>query len=260
VTALPWIVTGATVVVVALVVVVVVVRSLVLRRQRGGADRLARTLHLNARWWKEQRAQHGDLLYVAIGDSAAQGVGASQPGRSYVGLIAQHLRQCTGRSVRVVNLSISGARLREAIALQLAPLRRLAPDIVTVAIGANDMATFERDRFTRELTEVYESLPAGSIVAEVPSFYLGASERNVRVANSIVHRLAAERGFEVAPLYAITRRQGAALYTLNRVAADFFHPNDRGYRVWASAFLPLIDRVIVSTVDDRRNSGDGGLA
>jgi acyl-CoA thioesterase-1 len=258
VTGLFWIVTGATVVVVALVVVVT--RSLVTRRQRGGADRLARTLHLNARWWKDQGAKHGELLYVAIGDSAAQGVGASQPGRGYVGLIAQHLRQRTGHSVRVINLSTSGARLREAIALQLAPLRRLAPDIVTVAIGANDMPGFERDRFTRELTEVYDSLPAGSIVAEVPSFYLGVAERNVRLANSIVHRLATEHGFSVAPLYAATRRQGAALYALNQVAADFFHPNDRGYRVWASAFLPLIDRVVVSTVDDRPNSGDGGLA
>jgi acyl-CoA thioesterase-1 len=258
VTGLFWIVTEATVVVVALVVVVT--RSLVTRRQRGGADRLARTLHLNARWWKDQGAKHGELLYVAIGDSAAQGVGASQPGRGYVGLIAQHLRQRTGHSVRVINLSTSGARLREAIALQLAPLRRLAPDIVTVAIGANDMPGFERDRFTRELTEVYDSLPAGSIVAEVPSFYLGVAERNVRLANSIVHRLATEHGFSVAPLYAATRRQGAALYALNQVAADFFHPNDRGYRVWASAFLPLIDRVVVSTVDDRPNSGDGGLA
>jgi len=258
VSALPWIATG--VAVVTLVVIVLVTRSFVMRRQRGGADRLANTLHLNARWWKEQRSKQGELLYVAIGDSAAQGVGASQPGRSYVGLIAQHLRQRTGRSVRVVNLSISGARLREAIALQLAPLRRLSPDLVTVAIGANDMPSFDRERFIRELTEVYASLPSGSIVAEVPSFYLGRSERNVRLANTIVHRLADEHGFEVAPLYTRTRRQGAALYALNRVAADFFHPNDRGYRVWASAFLPLVDRVIPSTGGARPDGGDGGLA
>jgi lysophospholipase L1-like esterase len=258
VTALPWIVT--VVAIIALVVIVIVARALVLRRQRGGADRLARTLHLNARWWKEQRSRPGDLLYVAIGDSAAQGVGASQPGRSYVGLIARHLQQSTGRSVRVVNLSISGSRLREAIALQLAPLRRLSPDLVTVAIGANDMPGFDRERFTHELTEVYASLPPGSIVAEVPSFYVGAAERNVKVANTIVHRLAAEHGFEVAPLYAKTRRQGAALYALNRVAADFFHPNDRGYRVWASAFLPLVDRAMLSTAREGTESGDGGLA
>jgi lysophospholipase L1-like esterase len=64
----------------------------------------------------------------------------------------------------------------------------------------------------------------------------------VRAANAIVHRVAEELGLDVAPLYAATRRQGGARYALNQVAADFFHPNDRGYRVWASAFLPLLDR------------------
>jgi acyl-CoA thioesterase-1 len=102
---------------------------------------------------------------------------------------------------------------------------------VTVAIGANDIPSFDRDRFTRELTEVYASLPAGSIVAEVPSFYLGAAERNVRVANSIVHRLATEHGFDVAPLYAATRRQGAALYALNRVGIRVPPPRRSGGRV-----------------------------
>lgn len=242
--------------VVAVALIAVATRMLVLRRQRGGADRLARTLHLNARWWKDQGAKDGELLYVALGDSAAQGVGASRPGRGYVGLVAEHLRRRTGRTVRVVNLSISGARLREAIALQLPPLRRLTPDIVTVAVGANDIASFDPDRFTRELSEICDSLPPGTIVAELPSFYLGAAEQSARVANAIVHRLADEHGFEVAPLHSTTRHQGAARYALNQVSVDFFHPNDRGYRVWASAFLPVLDRA----VPPASNRGDGGLA
>ncbi|TXN30364.1 SGNH/GDSL hydrolase family protein [Lacisediminihabitans profunda] len=218
-------------------------------RHRAGSARLANTLHLNARWWKDEGKKHGDLLYVALGDSAAQGVGASKPGRSYVGLIARHLRERTGRTVRVVNLSMSGARLREALAIQLPALRRMTtrPDVLTVAIGANDIASFDPLRFESELRELYAALPAGAIVADLPSFYLGSSERKAREANAIVRRLAAERDFEVAPLHAATRRQGAARYALNQVAADFFHPNDRGYRVWASAFLPLLDRVVAET-------------
>ena len=222
-------------------------RFLVRRRRRGGEARLASTLHLNARWWKDEGDKTGELLYVAVGDSAAQGVGASRPGRSYVGLIAEHLRRRTGRSVRVVNLSLSGARLREALAIQLPALGRLNPDVLTVAIGANDIASFDRGRFERELGELYAALPAGAIVADLPSFYLGAAETKALVANAIVRRLAREHGFEVAPLHAATRGQGAARYALNQVAADFFHPNDRGYRVWASAFLPLLDRVVPAT-------------
>jgi acyl-CoA thioesterase-1 len=229
-------------VLIVLVVAALVSWLLIRRRQAAGALRLAQTLHLNARWWKDQRKLAGELLYVAIGDSAAQGVGASNPGRSYVGLVAAHLRQRTGLTVRVVNLSVSGARLREAIAVQLPEFAKLAPDIVTAAIGANDIATFDEARFEHELTEVYDALPPGTIVGDVPAFYFGGAEKRVRVANSIVHRLAGERGFEVAPVYARTKRQGSARYALNQVAADFFHPNDRGYRVWASAFLPILDR------------------
>ena len=221
---------------------VVVGRRLVRRRQTAGAQRIGDTLHLNARWWKEQSAREGELLYVAVGDSAAQGVGASRPGRGYVGMIATHLRRRTGKTVRVVNLSVSGARLREAIAVQLPALEGLHPDIMTVAIGANDIPEFDRTRFENELAVILDALPAGAIVAEVPSFYFGAAERRVREANAVLHRLAALHGFEVAPLYLRTRRQGGVLYALNQVAADFFHPNDRGYRVWASAFLPLLDR------------------
>jgi lysophospholipase L1-like esterase len=236
-------------IVVVLVAAAVVSWMLIRRRQAAGAARLAATLHLNARWWKERRSLPGELLYVAIGDSAAQGVGASNPGRSYVGLVAQHVRARTGRTVRVINLSVSGARLREAIAAQLPALAGLEPDLVTAAVGANDIASFDAERFERELAVVYDALPSGAIVGDVPAFYFGAAERRVQEANSIVHRLAAQRGFEVAPIYARTRRQGSARYALNQVAADFFHPNDRGYRVWASAFLPLLDRRFAASDD-----------
>jgi len=234
----------ATLIVIAASIVVAagfVVRGLVQRRQANGAERLAKSLHLNARWWREQGDRGGELLYVAIGDSAAQGVGASRPGRSYVGLIAKHLRDRTGRSVRVLNLSISGARLREAIAKQLPEIEGLKPDLMTVAIGANDIGAFDRGRFAKELAEIYDALPPNAIVSELPAFYLGEAERNVAIANRIVHELAEKHGFEVASLHAVTKRQGVTRYALNQVSADFFHPNDRGYRVWASAFLPLVD-------------------
>lgn len=229
-----------------------VIAPLIMRRRRNGSTLIANTLHLNARWWKDEGTKAGDILYVALGDSAAQGVGASNPGRSYVGLVAEHLRRRTGRSVRVVNLSVSGARLRDAVGVQLPALRLLSPDVVTVAIGANDIASFDAARFEYELGDLFDALPVGAIVADVPTFYLGAAERNVRVANEIVRRLAAEHGLIVASVHAVTRQQGVARYAFNQVAADFFHPNDRGYRVWASAFLPRIDALPLLNSDGSR--------
>jgi lysophospholipase L1-like esterase len=215
-------------------------RYLVIRRRTGGMVRLAEAIPVNSAYWREQRRRSGELLYVAIGDSAAQGIGASRPHHSYVGLLARFIRRSTSRSVRVVNLSQSGARLREAIEKQVPAIGKLDPDIVTVCIGANDIAQFDAKRFERELRIVLAAVPKHAIVADLPCFYFGESERRVQVANEIVRRLASERGLVVAPLHERTRVRTAARVALRDVAADFFHPNDRGYIVWASAFEPLL--------------------
>lgn len=215
-------------------------RYLVVRRRSGAVVRLTEAIPVNAAYWKEQRVKTGDLLYVAIGDSAAQGIGASRPGRGYVGLLARVIRTTTGKRVRVVNLSQSGGRLREALDKQMPALAKLRPDIVTVSIGANDIAGFEPERFAREIKQLYSALPPFAIVADLPSFYFGEWERRVNVANEMVRSTAAELGLAVAPLHRVTRVRTAARTALRDVAADFFHPNDRGYAVWASAFEPLL--------------------
>lgn len=217
-------------------------RYLVVRRRTSAVVRLTEAIPVNAAFWKAERAKPGDLLYVAIGDSAAQGIGASRPGRSYVGLLARDIRRATGRTVRVVNLGMSGGRLREALAKQIPALRKLKPDVVTVSVGANDIGEFSAERFEEELRQLYSALPTTAIVADLPSFYFGEYERRVRAANAIVRRLAAEFGLEVAPLHRTTVNRTAARTALRDVAADFFHPNDRGYEVWASAFRPLLHR------------------
>jgi acyl-CoA thioesterase-1 len=226
---------------------------LVERRRQAGSIQAAEAIPVHSDWWRQQRAQTGELLYVVIGDSAAQGIGASLPGRSYVGLLADHMRRVTGRSVRVVNLAISGARVGDALVRQLPHVAGLQPDVMTVSIGANDIGMhFDARRFEREIDELYSALPAHAIVAEVPSFYLGTKERQAREANVILRRIAAEHALYVAPLHAATRRVGAPWYVLRQVASDFFHPNDRGYRVWASAFFTQVDR--------RLAERDSGLA
>jgi acyl-CoA thioesterase-1 len=209
------------------------------RRQAHWRVELAGRIPVHSKFWRERKAEEGDLLYVAIGDSAAQGIGASRPAHSYVGFIAAALRERTDRTVRVANLAVSGATLRMAIDSQLPALANLEPDILTVSIGANDIATFDPARFERELGKLLDALPGHAIVADLPTFYFLPSERKVRVANAILRRLAAERGLTVVTLHATTRRRG--LWGVStQFAGDLFHPNDRGYRVWASAFIPAV--------------------
>jgi len=204
-----------------------------------GRVRLNELLPVHSKWWRDAAKDPGELRYVALGDSAAQGIGASAPKNSYVGVIADHLRAVTGRSVRVVNLSVSGATVALAVADQLPRFATLQPDIVTVSIGANDIASFDPERFRAGLRAVFAAVPDHAIVADLPYFYLPWNERLVAEGNRILREEEAARGLEVAPLHATMRRQGIR-GAFTQFAEDLFHPNDHGYRVWASAFLPAV--------------------
>jgi lysophospholipase L1-like esterase len=200
---------------------------------------ISETLPVNSKWWRDAAKGEGELLYVAIGDSAAQGIGASAPKNSYVGVIADHIRSTTGRTVRVVNLSVSGATVALAVADQLPRFAELEPDIVTVAIGANDIAAFDPALFEAGIRKVFDALPDDAVVADLPCFYLPRNEKKVAVGNRILREVAAERGLTVVPLHDTMKRQGVR-GMITQFAEDLFHPNDHGYRVWASAFLPAV--------------------
>jgi len=197
------------------------------------------TLPVHSKWWREHGAEQGDLLYVAIGDSAAQGIGASRPDRGYVGVLAEAMRAASGRSIRTANLSVSGATTALAVRDQLPRFRGLEPDVVTVAIGANDIAEWAPREFDRNLRTILDEVPAHAIVAELPCFHFPRNERRVAEANRMLHDAARERGLAVAPLHAATRRQGVR-GILTQFARDMFHPNDVGYTVWAEAFRPFV--------------------
>jgi acyl-CoA thioesterase I len=205
------------------------------------------TLPVHSKWWRDHSASDGELLYVAIGDSAAQGIGASAPDRSYVGLLADHARAVTGRSIRVVNLSVSGATTELAVRDQLPRFRALEPDLVTVAIGANDIAQWDPETFERSIRSIFAELPAHAIVAELPCFHLRHHERKVAVANRMLRAIAREHGLTVVPLHAFTRRRGLR-GILTEFANDMFHPNDHGYRVWAEAFRPAVGAALTERV------------
>jgi lysophospholipase L1-like esterase len=228
---------------------VLIVNRLVRTRMTEGAALLNETLPVNSKWWRDHAKVPGDILYVAMGDSAAQGIGASRPDRSYVGVLANDIRKITARTVRVINLSVSGATVELAVADQLPRFRKLRPDVVTVSIGANDIAAFDAATFESGLREIFEALPSHAIVADLPCFYLPGNERKVAVANAILRRVAAERDLTVVPLHEVMKRQGV-WGILTQFAQDAFHPNDRGYRVWASAFQPTLMAELVARFPD----------
>jgi acyl-CoA thioesterase-1 len=53
----------------------------------------------HVRYWEQLAERRGDVLYVAIGDSTAQGIGAREPPGSYVGQLERLLDETVRASV-----------------------------------------------------------------------------------------------------------------------------------------------------------------
>ncbi len=179
-------------------------------------------------------------MYVAVGDSAAQGIGASTPDNGYVALLADQLRERTGHPVLVVNLSRSGATMRDVVEEQLPMLAALRADVITVDVGGNDIGNYDPARYQCDVTALVNGLPAGTVIADIPYFMHGRAQDDAGQAAATIRALAQRRGLVVAPLQEAMRTRGwIAMFT--DYAADWFHPNDRGHQVWARAFWTVLE-------------------
>ncbi|MDQ6648873.1 MAG: SGNH/GDSL hydrolase family protein [Actinomycetota bacterium] len=189
-------------------------------------------------YWSVPHGSPGGLRYVALGDSAAQGIGASDPQHGYVSLLAERLRRSTGRPVEVLNLSRSGARIDDVLRDQVPQLASLHADVVTVDVGGNDVVSYDAVDWARGAARLCDALPAGrTVVADVPWFMHGRWERRAADARRVLQADCAARAIPVAPLRdAFVRHGWAGMFTL--YAADWFHPNDHGHRIWADALFP----------------------
>ena len=191
--------------------------------------------------WRRRAQQPGELLYVALGDSAAQGVGTSDLDASYVGLLEARLQRQTGRSVRVVNLSRYGARVGDVVTEQLPLLAELDPDLLTVTAGANDMRRFDRGEFSADLEQLLGALPSHAIVADLPCFHFGPRELDAVIASRMIADRVRAHRLALAPLHRVTEfRRGWG--SVPDFSWDQFHPSARGYRVWESAFAAAVTR------------------
>ncbi len=200
---------------------------------------LAQSHDAFAEYWHEPRGPAGGLLYVALGDSAAQGIGASSPQQGYVSLVAARLTARTGKHVQVVNLSRSGARIEDLLREQLPRLAGMNPDLVTVDIGGNDIVHTDPAELDRLVTTLVAALPAAAVVADIPYFMHGQWQRDASAASRLLHERAGSRRLPVAEVQEVMRREGF-VSMLRDYAADWFHLNDAGHRLWAGAFWSAI--------------------
>jgi lysophospholipase L1-like esterase len=192
-----------------------------------------------ARLWDEANAAalaaHGPL-WVVLGDSTAQGIGAPSYDRGYVGQLRQLLDEQRGDSGRwrVLNWSRSGARVADVLTTQLPRLEAIEvePALVTCAIGANDVYRTPLERLLGGLREVIRRLPEGAVIATLPQ---GLRPQKAMAANDLIRTEAPVAGLRVADVWARTGPPWRGKF-----ASDNFHPGALGYADWAAAFAEAL--------------------
>lgn len=185
-----------------------------------------------ASWWEQRNREavgSGRPLWIVLGDSLSQGIGATAPDRGWVGRLADD-PPVSLRGLEVVNLSFNGARTVDVLERQL----RVCEDLrrhhdvarVTMLIGNNDLM---KPSWCRELPgtlqRLLDAVPQGTVVGRQPGM-----QRTARLFNRLVETAADRRGLHVADFRIPHLRDFAG-----RLGRDFFHPNDRGYAEMAAA-------------------------
>jgi acyl-CoA thioesterase I len=185
------------------------------------------------------------VLYVALGDSTVEGVGATGPDRNYVGQLHGRLRTVYPNA-RVANLGKGGATSADVLRRQLDRAIELRPDLVTLSIGPNDItagvavATYEKNLVTI-LGRLRHETSAVTVVNLIPdlavtprfnrSRHREAVGKQTIVFNEALERTGRAHGAAMVNLYAASQREVPARPEL--ISSDGYHPSDAGYARWA---------------------------
>jgi acyl-CoA thioesterase I len=177
-------------------------------------------------------------LWVALGDSTAQGLGAPGPDGGYVGQTLSQLRRSTGQHWRVVNLSVSGSLIRDVIAEQLPQLKDYQPDLVTCGAGANDILYSAPAKLFSDLRALLAAVPDKTIMLDLPlmsGFWWIVGHMSVPYIsriNRVIRDVAVDRGLAVAEV-----SKSFTAPWVGKFSVDNFHPSQDGYRDWTRALL-----------------------
>jgi len=179
-------------------------------------------------------------LWVALGDSTAQGLGAPRPRGGYVGQALQQLRHRTGEHWRVLNLSVSGALIRDVLGEQIPKLPQ-EPALVTCGVGANDILYTAPGKLFSDLRALIAAVPERTVMLDLPlpaGFWWIVGRMSVPYItriNRVIYESAKDRGLPVAEVSA----QFVPPW-IGKFSVDSFHPSQDGYRDWTRALLTAL--------------------
>lgn len=193
-----------------------------------------------------------ELVYVALGDSTVEGIGASRPELNYVSRLQTRLRGVY-RHARVVNLGVGGATSRDVRERQLPRAFALNPDLVTLSVGPNDITEqVPAADYGTNVDAILAGLAAEThaviVVNLLPDLavtprFRDQPERDEVGRRSVdfnvaLARAASRHGARLVDLYDASRREVPVRPEL--MAADGYHPSDIGYARWAELMWEVV--------------------
>ncbi len=197
------------------------------------------------------------MIYVAMGDSFSAGTPGSA-GVAWPDLLADRLRRGGERDVAFHNLAVPGAGSADLME-QLPVAAEMAPDLVTVVFGANDILLRTRpdpgayeERLRLVLTELRRGAPDRLIVTatspEKWAFLPLRPRTRLRVegglaaVNEATRRVGAEAGI---PVLDVAIYDG--LGEQENFDVDGLHPSPLGHARAAAAFAALVEHHLTQT-------------
>lgn len=189
---------------------------------------------------------------TVLGDSSVTGPGLAHGRQVWVAQLVDRL----AASVELVSRARGGSRARDVLQHQLPAALDDRPDLFVVAVGANDAIHGTPTRtFGRQLAQVLDELCDVAPVVAVGIGDLSVIPRLpltlrpiVAHRSSVVDRMhalvTADRELVVRiPVARLSdghfRRHGPELF-----AADLFHPNHEGHRLWGELFAPYVEHAL----------------
>ena len=190
------------------------------------------------------------LTYVVMGDSTSVGQGA-QYANSIATLSAERL--ATEHRVTLINVGVSGARAKDVLGEQTPKATEHRPDVVLLSVGANDVTHLTSlNNFETSLRVIVAKLKENNsdvkiIVTGSPD--MGSISRfpwparqiaglRTTQINRIVTSIVEDNELIFAQIAAET---GSSFRNdPNLFASDKFHPNARGYALWAEVINKAI--------------------
>lgn len=176
-------------------------------------------------------------LWIVLGDSTSQGIGATTREAGYVGVAHELLRRRD--AWRVINLSKAGAGVADVLARQIPELTALTLDesaaLVSCVIGVEDVAR-RTPGLDITLRSVFAGLPIGTVIATVPLRTPGAD-----AINAVIREEALRYGLRVAVLPLTTAQPGPG--------RDVLRLGDVSHAAWARAVMAAVDSPVEKPVN-----------